>query len=354
MASRRQSEMSSRYSNRVLWIDAARGLAIFLVILGHTVQFGSQGKFDFFSNPLFIFIYSFHMPLFVFLSGFVSAHGIYASDQKHFLRRRFEQLMIPMINWSLVGGMATWLALALLSRSFDFLRLLHIELGAFKPYNSLWFLWCIFFINVIVALVRRASIRYRSLILILLVPIIWILPHSIGFQLQWLYPFFVAGVLISRVKELSRRYETACVLLASAMFVALIALWQRNYSVYIQGMSLLNDDLYQTCALWIYRYSLAAIAILSVLGGVRALSQKFRVYPLIKLGQFSLGIYCLQTFIFRVIQVIPSPSANQSLYFGVYVPIVACLVTVICYSAVNRISSRGRKARRYFLGEKPA
>ncbi|WP_278969986.1 acyltransferase family protein [Megasphaera elsdenii] len=47
--------------NRVGWIDVAKGIAIVLVIIGHTVQFGGGTR---------NFIFSFHMPLFFLLSGF--------------------------------------------------------------------------------------------------------------------------------------------------------------------------------------------------------------------------------------------------------------------------------------------
>lgn len=46
---------------RILWIDVAKGIAIVLMIIGHTVQFGT---------PIRNFIFSFHMPLFFMLSGY--------------------------------------------------------------------------------------------------------------------------------------------------------------------------------------------------------------------------------------------------------------------------------------------
>ena len=52
------------------FLDIAKGLAIILVVVGHVLQ-GSTERFD----DLFWFrvIYSFHMPMFVFLSGAVAA-----------------------------------------------------------------------------------------------------------------------------------------------------------------------------------------------------------------------------------------------------------------------------------------
>ena len=50
--------------NREHWIDALKGIGIILVVIGH-VSLG---------NNLVKWIYSFHMPLFFALSGYMLAH----------------------------------------------------------------------------------------------------------------------------------------------------------------------------------------------------------------------------------------------------------------------------------------
>lgn len=60
--------------------------------------------------------YSFHMPMFVFISGY-----FYSADEKespvHFLKRKFKRLMIPYLIWNLIYGLwAAWLR----SRGFGF------------------------------------------------------------------------------------------------------------------------------------------------------------------------------------------------------------------------------------------
>lgn len=69
---------------RIEWIDIARGIGIILVILGH-IGIGKIGKF----------IYSFHIPLFFFLSGYCfSGNGI---DIKDFLKKKVKKLIVPYI-----------------------------------------------------------------------------------------------------------------------------------------------------------------------------------------------------------------------------------------------------------------
>ena len=54
------------------FINVARGLAIFLMLWGHCIQCCCLGDFDFYENDVFRVIYSFHMPLFMLISGYLN------------------------------------------------------------------------------------------------------------------------------------------------------------------------------------------------------------------------------------------------------------------------------------------
>ena len=54
--------------NRIQYIDRLKGLAIILVVIGHLIAFTTDNDGP---NPVNQLIVSFHMPLFMFLSGFV-------------------------------------------------------------------------------------------------------------------------------------------------------------------------------------------------------------------------------------------------------------------------------------------
>lgn len=52
---------------RISYIDQLKGIAILLVVLGHVIGYNNcEDSF------LWRFIYSFHMPLFMFISGYVA------------------------------------------------------------------------------------------------------------------------------------------------------------------------------------------------------------------------------------------------------------------------------------------
>ena len=71
---------------RLVWIDDAKAIGIFLVILAHTQIWGSVTDW----------ISVFRMPLFFFLSGYLFSFQR-NSDGKLFARKRFKQIVIPYI-----------------------------------------------------------------------------------------------------------------------------------------------------------------------------------------------------------------------------------------------------------------
>ena len=77
---------------RIPWIDTARGLAMLLVVLGHSI-----GYID---NPLNKFILSFHMPLFFFVAGLcakASPKTLWTFFTYKMRRYGFAQLLLAVI-----------------------------------------------------------------------------------------------------------------------------------------------------------------------------------------------------------------------------------------------------------------
>lgn len=91
LSSRGSSTLPAR-KNRIDWIDVAKGIAILLVIIGHTLKMGA-----FLRNIIF----SFHMPLFFILSGYTYTP---ATDKKALwkhMKHHFQCLMVPCLAVSL-------------------------------------------------------------------------------------------------------------------------------------------------------------------------------------------------------------------------------------------------------------
>ena len=83
--------------SRILWIDELKGVAIFLVIVGHVLISRFLPQFQ----PFHTAIYSFHMPLFMFLSGIFGYKALEAVENqcvKKYLGKKILQLLVPCIS----------------------------------------------------------------------------------------------------------------------------------------------------------------------------------------------------------------------------------------------------------------
>lgn len=73
------------------WISCAKGLAILLMVVGHS---GAPVS-------LVSYIYNFHMPLFFFVSGYLF-NTRHLQNGKQYLSKKFKTLYIPFVKWSLI------------------------------------------------------------------------------------------------------------------------------------------------------------------------------------------------------------------------------------------------------------
>ena len=60
-------------SNRLQWVDSMKGILILMVVMGHAVQYCLPMSYE--TNYCWNLIYSFHMPAFMALSGWLLKNG---------------------------------------------------------------------------------------------------------------------------------------------------------------------------------------------------------------------------------------------------------------------------------------
>ncbi len=202
------------------FLDVLRGVAILLVVLGHSIEsYAQNGDFD--SNVIFRVIYSFHMPLFMFLSG---AAATYSSKPMNFefIKKKFYALVIPFISWGLLSFY--------LNDNYRYMSLFtHIKRIVVAPDYGLWFLW-VLFLN----FCALACMKYLTKWLHLYsYPLVWlalfIIPtgkYGIG-HMRWHLPFVVAGYLIYAYRDRLMRYRRVALAFSVVAFPLLVVSWRR-------------------------------------------------------------------------------------------------------------------------------
>lgn len=89
-------------TNRILFIDQLKGIAILLVVLGHVIGYNNcEDSF------LWRFIYSFHIPLFMFVSGYVAQmrfqiESFGRNETFSYLTKKLRTLLLSMVTWGVV------------------------------------------------------------------------------------------------------------------------------------------------------------------------------------------------------------------------------------------------------------
>ena len=138
-------------------IDIAKGIAIILVVLGHCV-IDTNGKV-----PLGIpsitaqVIYSIHLSLFFFLSGLLSNKIIeHKKINGKYILKRFKRLIIPYFVCGLVFVVMQIAQSKMIGEHYSFSSLWKIVIGI-NPYYNLWFLFVLFILSLIGALIARKN-----------------------------------------------------------------------------------------------------------------------------------------------------------------------------------------------------
>jgi len=80
---------------RIPYLDFLKFFAIASVLLGHSVE-QTTGN-DFWDNPIWSFIYTYHMPLFMLLCGYFFGSSLNLSFGE-LVKKKFVQLVIPSLS----------------------------------------------------------------------------------------------------------------------------------------------------------------------------------------------------------------------------------------------------------------
>ncbi|MEB0137599.1 MULTISPECIES: acyltransferase [unclassified Undibacterium] len=214
-------------NKRASWVDYAKGYGIVLVVYGHV----SRGLFNaglLLDAPRFTLIdsviYSFHMPLFFFLSGLFFIPSFNKYGRPALLREKAGSIVYPYLVWSLLQGYIE----VLLSRyttahvsSSEVLALL------WQPRAQFWFLYVLFTLFGLMALLYRrpgaAVLLPAAALLAWIAHLRLSFPFPLDFIATYLL-FFWLGTEALRVQAWLQTHALAATLLCAAAFAAL-AYW---------------------------------------------------------------------------------------------------------------------------------
>ena len=224
--------MNKSKEQRIAWLDTARAISIMLVVLGHSLVTQVREN-NALAMMLYNIIYSFHMPLWLLLSGYVLRLSLERNSTNQILKNKIKQLIIPYF----VYGTFVYMIFAIISNIHFFGNMLpegtsgigvieyfvNMLMGKNIYSIHLWYIYVLFIYYLIVIgiinICNRIRISYRIILFVISVIVLLLrrticinFPDIITTYLMPLFIYFIVGVCID-INNISRKNTITLVII---------------------------------------------------------------------------------------------------------------------------------------------
>ena len=272
-------------SNRISWVDMAKGYGMIAVLIGHLVQNSFLGNF----------VYSFHLPLFFFLSGYLFHAD---TDFISFLKKKGKSILLPYFSLGIFIVVFSVLYPCLFEHKYRTLSMFghmlwqHFLAFLFQyRYGTVWYLAVLLGINLMMYFIVRIPKLWSQGVIVFLLLIFGLYRYLVMHErvLFWnldatftTLVFFWVGYVCQKnevpfKRLLTWKYRGGLV----AVFLA-INIFCNALSFQMTGRGL---------ELWAMSYGMPVFTYLSAFFGIAmivVLSSLFELLPIRYIGEYSL------------------------------------------------------------------
>ena len=341
----------NQYIERNIKADVIRGFAIILVIFGHCIQNGNGWDYfvssKYWSNKVYQFIYSFHMPLFMILAGWFAYFSLKKLEgdrkkQLRFLAKRYFTYIMPILLWTL----------------FEFIRGFCLNgpssvadivwkdfFVSFISYflTNLWFLWAVL-ICLTIVFVMHFYLSDNIPLYVLGFLVMFFLPDAANLGVyKYLMPYYIGafyinkcldseskGGVICSVKETYEKKPVMWLVIFGIIFACLFVFYDERAFIYLTGYRLSRANWYKQIVIDVYRFVIGLFGSLFFMTLFDRLVEAFKSYKwpvLTAFGKNSLGVYILQGY--YILIVMASFTNNMVGIRWYHIPIEAVIISIV-------------------------
>ncbi|WNF10277.1 acyltransferase [Stenotrophomonas geniculata] len=315
------------------WVDHAKALGIILVVYGHVarglVSAGIMHDSDLY-RLIDSVIYSFHMPLFFFLSGLFFVESRRRRGISGTLATKIDTILYPFIVWSIIQG---GIEVSLSNYTNGSLAWRDVFQMFWQPRAQFWFLYALFFVFALALIIYKSQSSRSILTVLAISSAAYILQglladHRIILYIADNFVFFALGVAFTHFSLEDRTgNRDALVKCASVVLLVFIAL---EIALHSTGKNYTDKGFISLSAAMAGIFMIVFISMITACAGIRILGT---------VGAMSMSIYLMHIIsgsgariLFGKIMGIHDPGTHLALgtLAGLFIPLLAAL-------AMNRI-----------------
>lgn len=346
---------------RIAFLDVLKAFAIFLVVWGHSLQNLTADRSYWEYDACVQVIYSFHMPLFMMISGFFSV-SLLKRELWDVIKKQFVRLIVPSITWHIGVSILLFVVGTIATSNIDWDKLYSIALASLSVF---WFLKALFLVQIFSSLLVYSFRVYKSILTILggisILLLIYFLPVAINFVCWFsMVPFYLLGLMVRQYAEKYEEYEQLLMWIFLSIFLVLVCIWPHA-----------TFDIYSNPIGWSWGALLAFLkrTLVGSAGSLfcyfalkRLFARSKRHCPRIEaVGTMTLGIYIIQRYIVEraavhlggQMDVLLSsiPFVFRTILYDLFIaPAFSLVVVTISYWLILRIRTN-KKLKTLLLGE---
>lgn len=279
------------------FVNLLKGLAIFLMLWGHCIQVCAPVGYDFFDNAVFEFIYSFHMPLFMLISGYLFYFSAAKRELKELLKNRCVGLVQTIIVCGILSYFATTGLFAVISGNFSAL----IGGKWLSSLSGLWFLWSVLAASIVLGVVCKVTNKFwlQIILLVIGVVVVGLFPNAV--LNIFVYPYYIIGFYFAKYKDTVFKKIAYAKYIALVAFPVLLLFYEKRHYIYTTGLFGKDYTILQCLEIDVFRWLIGlvgSIFVIVVMEMLYNLNIKARFFvwlqeAICKCGEKSLQIYVL-------------------------------------------------------------
>ncbi|WP_298073482.1 acyltransferase family protein [uncultured Bacteroides sp.] len=312
---------------RIKWLDALKLFAIFLVLWGHAVQHLLSSEY--WDEPVYRIIYSFHMPLFMTISGFFGAK-LSSIPFTIVLFRKFRQLLLPAISFGLIyciivtcagnlGGGGIWFFI-----------------------HSFWFLKSLFLCSITYCIASKVP-KYTLFAVVLSLIVSQVIPFC---AFDRMYPCFIFGVALYKYFDYFQKNIRVMLAVSASIFIVMLVKFDASFLKGFNSDAIKSFDLMEIGRYLYVRYYRILMGFAGSMTFIALFYSLSRWIPnsklgdtLCKYGKYTLGIYILQTFFLEMIlrDNLSCDGLSFCIFNFIVAPLISSCVLIICLVCIKII-----------------